>query len=747
MAGTSGNLSILTNGPETTYAAQRLATTISLCSAMPDHIPAPVDPSEDFPKLLVVDDEPRLLDSLSELLRDRGLEIFTAASGSEAIARLAAGRYDLILLDLHLPDVNGHAVMDYINEHGIDTHVVIMSGGVWMEDVIGALRRGAHDYLRKPYSREALFKVISDTLDRRRIKQQSAGLATRLQASERMHRYLVDASPDMIYTLDPDGRFTFVNRRVSDLLGYREDELLGRQYSLLVDDNEQARYVLNERRVDERASRDVALFLKRRAGDTPASIRPPDLVPTSVTSSGIYAAGDAVKKDRFIGSRGVVRDATEQKRAEELMVYQAYHDALTDLPNRLLFTDRLGMAMIQAKRNQTELAVIFIDLDRFKLVNDTLGHAKGDELLRQAAKRMSGCLRKGDTLARHGGDEFVAVLSELREPNDATVVADKFLECLNTPFQLGEHVATISASIGIAMYPSHGHTIEELLQHADGAMYEVKGQGKNGRAFHSPSAEEVQNEKRALGAELATALDNNQFEMYYQAKVDAAGGQIVGAEALMRWNHPTRGVMLPNEFLPLAEEHGLMPSLSAWTIDVLCRDMQKWIGNATRPFSLSLNLSPRYLDHAGFCEEVEAALLHYQIAPGLLEVEIAESSCVGDPHQIIDQLGRLSKLGVSLAIDDFGTGHASLAYLHQFPVRTIKIDRSLTRQIHDKNKRYPVVLAIISIARALKLNLVAEGIESEAQADYLRDNGCPTLQGFLFHRPMPLERFIKSLDS
>jgi diguanylate cyclase (GGDEF)-like protein/PAS domain S-box-containing protein len=716
---------------------------------MPDHVNASANNSEGFPTLLIVDDEPRLLASLSELLRDRGLTICTAASGNEAIARLSTMRFDLLLLDLCLPDVSGHEVMDYIKQHGIDTHVVVMSGGVWIEDVVGAIRRGAHDYLRKPHSREELFKTVSDTLEQRRVQQGNKGKATRLQASEKMYRHLVNSSPDMIYTLDHDGRFTFVNDRVSDLLGYRQDELLGRTYSILVNDKdaEQARYVLNERRIDERASRDVELHLKRRVSDDLALIVQPRLLPTLVTSTGIYLSDEDVKKHRFIGSRGVVRDATDRKRAEELIFHQAHHDALTDLPNRILFTDRLGMAMIQARRNLTELAVIFIDLDRFKMVNDTLGHGKGDELLRQAAKRMSGCLRKGDTLARHGGDEFVAVLCELREQNDAVVVADKFLECLNAPFELGEHVAYISASIGISIYPGHGNSIEELLHHADAAMYEVKSQGKNGRAFYSPSIQDALDQKLALGAELSRALGNNEFEMYYQAKIDAASGHIVGAEALLRWNHPTRGVILPGEFLPLAEDNGLMPSISTWTINVVCQDMYKWNANGKPQLTLSLNLSPRYLDHSGFCEEVQAALLHYDIAPGLLEVEIAESSCIGDPHRVMDQLSRLSKLGVSLAIDDFGTGHSSLAYLHQFPVRTIKIDRSFTRQIHDKSAHYPVVLAIISIARGLQLNLVAEGIESEAQADYLRENGCPTMQGFLFHRPMPLDRFIRSLNA
>lgn len=716
---------------------------------MPDHVNATVDSRDDLPTLLVVDDEPRLLASLSELLHDRGLNIRTAASGNEAIAQLSTIPIDLVLLDLYLPDVSGHEVMDHIKRRGIDTHVVVMSGGVWIEDVVGAIRRGAHDYLRKPHSREQLIKTVFDTLAQRRLRQKSVEQATRLEASEKMHRHLVNASPDIIYTLDRNGRFTFVNDRVADLLGYRQEELLGRTYSVLVNDKdaEQARYVFNERRNDERASRDVEMHLKRRVGDDRAPNPHPEFLPTLVTSTGMYGSGEGPGKQRFIGSRGVVRDATDRQRAEELMFHQAYHDVLTDLPNRILFTDRLNMAMVQARRNQTELAVVFIDLDRFKHVNDTLGHGKGDELLRQAAERMSACLRKGDTLSRHGGDEFVAILPELREQNDAAAVADKFLACLNAPFELGDHVAHISASIGISIHPRHGNSVEELLHHADAAMYEVKGKGKNGCLLYCPSLQEALEQQRALRADLSRALENNEFEMYYQPKIDAADGHIVGAEALMRWNHPARGVILPGEFLPLAEENGLMPSISAWTIDVLCRDMHEWNGNGARTLTFSLNLSPSYLDHSGFCEEVQAALSRYDIEPNRLEIEIAETSCTGDSHRMIHQLGILSGLGVSLAIDDFGTAHSSLAYLRQLPVRTIKIDQSFIRQIHDKDQHYPIVLAIISIARGLKLNLIAEGVESQVQADYLRAHGCPTLQGYLFYQPMPLGRFIRSLNA
>jgi diguanylate cyclase (GGDEF)-like protein/PAS domain S-box-containing protein len=698
------------------------------------------------PRLLLVDDEPRLLSSLYELLQGRGYQLVTAATGSEALAHLAKLHFDLVLLDLRLPDIGGHEIMDFINEKGVGADVIVMSGEVGIDAAIGALKRGAYDYLRKPYSREELLKTVDNALKARRLEHANARIATQLENSEKMYRYLVDSSPDIIYTLNHEGRFTFVNDRAYQLLGYRREELIGQHYSILVheEDLERARYAFNERRVDERASRNVELRLKCHASSTQERTFNNTLMTISLNAIGMHVPDQEVRKLEFFGTYGVARDITDRKRAEEVISYQAYHDILTDLPNRILFKDRLGLAVIQAKRKQTELAVMFIDLDRFKLVNDTLGHVKGDELLQQVSVRLKECLRRGDTLARQGGDEFTIVLPELRDRDDARAVADKFLECLHLPFDLDGHQVHISASIGIAIYPGHGESIDELLRHADIAMYQVKGQGKNGHAFYDASMQDVSHQKIALGQSLRRALENDELEMYYQPQIDAASGRIVGAEALMRWNHPTRGVVTPGEFLPFAEENGLMLPISDWMIGALCRDMLQWknIGSQVR---LSLNVSPQYLDRGDFFEKMRGSLLRYGIAPSQIEVEITENICIRNPQHAIEQLNKLGQLGVSVAIDDFGTGYSSLAYLHRFPVHTIKIDQSFVKEIHDEFGHYPVVLAIISIARGLGLNLIAEGVETEPQARYLRANGCMTMQGYLYHRPMPLPRFTEVL--
>jgi diguanylate cyclase (GGDEF)-like protein/PAS domain S-box-containing protein len=697
-----------------------------------------------LPRILLVDDEPRLLSSLHELLRDRDYHLVTATCGSEALAHLTRLKFDLVLLDLRLPDMSGHEIMDFINEKGIDADVIVMSGDVGIEAAIGALKRGAYDYLRKPYSREELLKTVANALQQRRLELANQRIASQLENSEKLYRYLVDSSPDIIYTLNHEGHFTFVNDRAYQLLGFSRDDLIGKHYSILVHDEdlERARYVFNERRVDERASRNVELRLKCYNGSGADRTFNNTLMTISLNSIGMHVPDHDVKKLEFFGTYGVARDITDRKRAEEVISYQAYHDILTDLPNRMLFKDRLGLAVIQAKRKVTELAVMFIDLDRFKLVNDTLGHVKGDELLQQVSLRLKECLRRGDTLARQGGDEFTIVLPELRDRADAVAIADKFLECLHQPFDLDGHEVHISASIGIAVYPNDGESIDELLRHADIAMYQVKALGKNGHSFYHNSMLDVSHQKIALEQSLRKALDHDELEMYYQPQIDVITGCIIGAEGLMRWNHPQRGLLTAGEFLPFAEDNGLMLPISDWMIGALCRDMQIWNAAGGQSIRLSLNLSPQYLDRGDFFEKMRGALVRYGISPAQIEVEITENICIRNPQYAIEQLNKLCQLGVSVAIDDFGTGYSSLSYLHRFPIHTIKIDQSFVKEIHDEQGHYPVILAIISIARGLGLHLIAEGVETDIQSRYLKANGCLTMQGYLYHRPVSLADFI-----
>ncbi|MDP2369095.1 EAL domain-containing protein [Rhodoferax sp.] len=703
-------------------------------------------PAESPAHVLLVDDEPRMLSSLRELLKSRGFVLTSAARGGEAIRYLSQGPFDLVILDLHLPDIGGHEIMDFMNTQQAGTNVIVTSGDRGIEAAIGALKRGAYDYLRKPYAPEELLKTVDNALQQRRLQAENRHIALQLESSERKYRYLVNSSPDIIYTLDHEGRFTFVNGRVQQLLGFSRDELIGKHYSVLIheDDVQRANYVFNEARGDYPLSRSVELRLKSRRAVGEVRTFAHELMKIAFCASEKSPESDLSRRDLF-GTYGVARDISDRKRADELITYQAYHDILTDLPNRVLFKDRLGLAVLQAKRNDAGLALMFIDLDRFKLVNDTLGHAIGDELLQQAAIRLKGCLRSGDTLARLGGDEFTAVLPEFNDRQDAVFIADKFLECLRLPFQLAGQSVHISASIGIAIYPDDGESIDELIRNSDIAMYHAKTEGKNGYAFFDRSMLDASFQKIALEHSLRMALELGELEVYYQPQVDVKTRKVVTAEALIRWNHPERGFLSAGEFLPFAEENGLIIPITDWMLEAICLDLLDQNAVGGESVRLSLNLSPQYLDRGDFFEKLKSTLARHHIEPCQIEVEVTENICIHNPQTAIEQLNKLCQLGVSVAIDDFGTGYSSLSYLHRFPIHTIKIDRSFVMEILDNNSQCPVVLAIISIAKGLSLNLVAEGVETPVQERYLENAGCLTMQGYLYHKPLPQKRLLELL--
>ncbi len=689
-------------------------------------------------KILVVDDDPVVLKSLKDLLAVRGFNPNTAIGGQEAICQLDQNDYDLVLLDLHMPYVNGHDVMEHIRANKINTSVIIVSGETSFEAAKNACSQGAYDFLRKPYATDELIITINNALKEKRLEKQNGFMQKQLAESERLHRYIVNTSPDIIYILDQDGHFTFINERIESLLGFSKEEIVGKHYSFLVhhDDMEQAKYVFNERRIGTRAAKNIELRLKCKDDGKSRHFNNRTL-PIELSAMGMYTAEDN-PKNSYTGTYGVARDVTERKIAEDTINFQAYHDLLTKLPNRALLNDRLSLAINQAKRENEMLAVMFLDLDRFKNINDSLGHMIGDELLQQVSVRLKECIRAADTLARFGGDEFTLMLPKLHNgQEDASKLAEKITKTLKQPFNVDGHELYVSASIGIAMYPQDGTSIDSLIKHADVAMYHVKGQGKNGYQFYSNEMNVPYIERLSMDTGIHKALDNNEFNLVYQPQVNLRTGEIVGVETLLRWEHPEHGPISPSEFIPFAEESGLIIDIGNWVLKTSCAELSKWRAAGLPEIRMSVNISARQLMEDDIVQNIINILKDYNLPGHCLELEITEHAIMNDMDSMIRKLKELSSHDITIAIDDFGTGYSSLSYLHKLPIQTLKIDRTFLKESRINKGDNTIINTIVAMAKGLNLNVIAEGVESQAQLEYLREIDCCEAQGFLFGKPLP----------
>lgn len=682
--------------------------------------------------VLVVDDDPGVLESISALLHQHGYGVSTASNGHEACQRMAHTDYSLILLDLRMPDISGHDVMLHMDRKGITSPVVVISGDTTFSTISRALRRGAYDYLKKPYDAEELVATINSVLETRRLERNHEWARSRLRKSEQLHRYIVNSSPDIVFMLDPTGHFRFLNSKVENLLGYHSDDLIGRHMRCLIDEQDvnRASWAFQDPAVSVDNPRTMELRLKTRG-----SIRGNRHFEVTAFPVETTREGNGVVREIY----GTARDITERKEAEAFINFQAYHDLLTRLPNRALFKDRLGLSISQAERNGQKLAVMFIDLDRFKVINDTLGHAMGDRLLQAVTQRLEGCLRQGDTLSRFGGDEFTLLLPEIHNEEDARSIARKLMETLRTPFKLGDHEVFVGVSIGIAMYPDSGTGLDELIQQADIAMYHVKGRGKDGYQFYTHSMGVNSAHRLGMERDLRRALQSGELRVHYQPQICSSTGQCRGVEALVRWEHPTRGLIYPGEFLPLAEETRLIGDLSEWVLATACREMGPWLKRDDTPGRLSVNFSPMQVEHPQFVNLLLQKLNHYDFPPERLEIEITENMIISDLEQISRKLDQLSSYGIHIAIDDFGTGYSSLNYLHRLPIHTLKVDQTFVRDIREGNEGACIVNAIVAMAQGLQLNIIAEGVETEGQLNYLRDLGCHSIQGHYYGHPLPAE--------
>jgi diguanylate cyclase (GGDEF)-like protein/PAS domain S-box-containing protein len=570
------------------------------------------------------------------------------------------------------------------------------------------------------------------TLDIRGVPLTDGGFVTiytditeRRSSAERdqLAQKVFNHTPAGVILTDEAHRIISINPATSQITGYEPFELLGHTVFGLINLEPPLTTDGLQALIAERGSWNSELEVTRKSGDDiPVGIRATrvDDPHTGATANYIW----------------ILADITERRQAEERMRHIAQHDALTGLPNRLALLMRLAQLLPDARRHQWNIGVMFIDLDRFKIINDTLGHQVGDELLREVACRLSSVVRETDYVARLGGDEFVIILPAITMPADAAIVANKIIATLSVAIQAEGHELHTSPSIGISIFPDDGPDGDTILKNADTAMYHAKAAGRNNFQFFAAEMNRVTSERLDIERKLRHAIARNELALCFQPQFSANGTQPTGVEALVRWLHPTDGAIPPDRFIPVAEETGIIVEIGEWVLLNACREMKRWIDAGLAPLRVAVNVSARQLRRRDFCETVAGVLAESGLPPELLELEITESSVMENPQEAIVILESLGRMGVTLAIDDFGTGYSSLAYLKLFPIDHLKIDRSFVRDIeHDLNDR-AIAFGTIALAHSLGLNVIAEGVETEDQLDLLRSNGCDEVQGYLFSKPL-----------
>ena len=660
--------------------------------------------------ILIVDDDPLFTLLAAETLRQAGFEPHVADNAHDALQRTLDINPDLVLLDVELPDGQGFDVCVRIRAlpDGIDIPVVMVTGKHDTASIARAYEVGATDFINKP----VLWGTIAHRIE---FILRAHDTMRALRVSEMKNRAMLQALPDAIYILDASG--AIVDQITGGLQGGQGHAAMPAEVATA-----------------------ARAFIAGR--------RPPGELAThefEVSDGEEVCAFEARMLAQLDGTfLIIIRDISERKAAEARIEYLAYFDTLTGLPNRQMLMRHVSRTLAAAERNKRNAALLYLDLDRFKRINDNLGHSVGDTLLRDVARRLERCLHQAAAraggasagmVARLGGDEFVIVLTEVVDRAQVSAVVHEIEQKLAEPFLCDGHGFVVTPSIGIALYPQDGQEIEDLLVKADMAMYQAKDRGRNDHAFYGESMAIRALGRLELEGELRRAIEEEAFELYYQPKMDLHSGCIVGLEALLRWQHPERGWISPEKFVPLAEETGIIGPIGDWVIREACRQMRAWENGPLRNLRIAVNVSVQQFSKDSFVDTVLRTLWQSGVKPQQLELEITESFLMRDVDTTRAALQRLGDAGLSLSIDDFGTGYSSLGYLRQFPVDALKIDRSFVNDLPVNSDAVAICSAIIAMARELKLIVIAEGVETDAQLEFLRAQGCDQVQGYLISKP------------
>lgn len=665
--------------------------------------------------------------------RDGPFEVEWVQHLATGLKRLRMGGVDAILLDLTLPDSAGLATFDTLYAEASHTPIMTL-GSVEDEDLaLEAVQRGAQGYLAKGYFASSL---VPQTI--RNVIQRKAAEVSFYKEKARAEIAL-NSIGDAIICTDLLGNIDYLNIAAETITGWLRAEAYGLPIG------EVFRIINGVTRDPERNM--VALVLEQNEkmslpSDTLLIRRDGSEASIEDSAAPIYGLDE-----QLTGVVIVFRDVSSAHAMAKKMVHLAQHDFLTNLPNRVLLTDRIAQAISSAKRNTKQLAILFLDLDNFKNINDSLGHTMGDKLLQSVASRLTACVRASDTVSRQGGDEFVILLTETSNEKFASTTADKILAMLALPHAIDGHDLHVTTSIGISVYPADGIDTETLIKNADTAMYHAKEIGRNNHQFFRSEMNIRAVERQLIEVSLRKALEKSEFILHYQPKVNLQKSMVTGAEALLRWMHPDWGMVLPERFMATAEESGLILPIGRWVLRQACTQAKQWSDLGLTPISVAINVSALEFRQKGFIEDVRQILHETGLDPQYLELEITESVLMRNADASALILQELRELGVNLAVDDFGTGYSSLSYLRQFPVDVLKIDQSFLKDMEIDPQNGIIASAIIGMGNNLKLKVVAEGIENEAQLIFLREKNCEEGQGFFFSKPITAKDFSTLLTN
>lgn len=625
--------------------------------------------------------------------------------------------WDVILCDYRLPSFSAEAALQTLKDSGRDIPFIITSGAVQAEDTVNLLKQGAHDFMNK----EALARLVP-AIER---EMREAEVRRQRRAAEDRVRILssaVQQSPVSVLITNPSGKIEYVNPKYEQITGYSSAEAIGRDLGFTL---------LNQTSADAMSAMRHSIANAQEWRGEFCSIRRDGQVFWEFVSLSPLR-NDVGELTHFVI---IKEDITVRRSYEERLLRQAHYDDLTGLANRVLMLEHLNVALESATRNHRQIALMCVDLDRFKNVNDSLGHSCGDDVLKEAASRLSGCIRNGDILARMGGDEFIVILPDIGAAREAERVAEKIISIFSRPFVLGGKEYFITASIGIALSPRDGKSANLIQRNADLAMYKAKELGRNRFHFFTEDINTQLMQRLELEVRLRQAIALEELELHYQPIYDINSNWMVGFEALVRWRQPNGNLLMPGHFIPMAEDIGIIQEIDKWVMATACAEAAKLFQESTYPLRLSLNVSPKQLQIADYASFVAHQLYINNLSPAQLELEVTERVIMQNDAQTQINIDALCELGVRLSIDDFGTGYSSLAYLQKFPFKTLKIDRSFVNQICDNRNSQRLVDTIITMAHGLDMEIVAEGIENDEQRILLQQHGCNQAQGYLFSYP------------